>query len=228
MANLKDLSKAELIARLEQMEAQQAAPTPAPTAVTVDAAALMQAIVAAQHAQQHATGAKEERSYKAINAKSVTLGLQIPDPRTGEIRIHLLERKGDFVMLTKEQLTEMQARSPHLFRDGLLAVPDLLEANPNTILDFEAFIETLAFDDIGPRIEAITDLGTLWALFHHIESQRFITHDEKGNPLIEGRDRDAQFVVKEVRLDTKRAALELEVKRRIEALTPVKVNLDGK
>lgn len=227
MTDFSTLSKKELIALLESQKAGQAPAQEAPASpqASVDVTALMQAIVASQAAQRASD--EPEKTYKLVNAQDMSVGLNIPDMRGGSKHV-FLERKGNFIMLTADQIKELQDSHRVLFESGALAVPGLMELNANTILDFDKFIEELAVDDIESRIGAITSEATLWALFHHIESKRFQTHDENGQPFTEGTDRDKTFVVREVRLPQKAAAIETEVKRCLESRTFVKLSLDGK
>jgi hypothetical protein len=230
MTDFSKLSKAQLVAMLEKQSAAPEAPPEAPSApaASVDVTALMSAIVASQQAQSHAASKPEERTYKVINAKAQALGFECRDDKTGAMRQYSLPKQGDFALLPKGQIEDLQQRFPALFTEGYVAVPDLLAMNANHILDFAAFCEQTAENEIEARIEAITDPGTLWALFNHIENQRFVTTDAQGQPLSTGKDRDRMFVVEEIALSPKLNRIETAVKRRLEALTGTKVNLDGK
>jgi hypothetical protein len=227
MPDFSKLSKAQLVELLEKQSAAPAKEPEAPAA-SVDVTALMAAIVASQKAQEHAPPPSEDRVYKVVNAKAQALGFECRDEKTGAMRQYSLPMQGDFVLLPKSQIEDLQQRFPALFDSGYLAVPDLLAMNANHILNFEKFCTDIADNDIESRIDQVTDQGTLWALFNHIENKRFVTTDAQGQPLTTGKDRDKMFVVQEISLSPKLTRIEMAVKRRLEALTGAKVNLDGK
>jgi hypothetical protein len=89
-----------------------------------------------------------------------------------------------------------------------------VESGPNTILDYEQFFQSLSVDEIEPRLEKVTALGTLHGLLNYIESQRFRSQDEQGTPYTEP---DGSPRLEEVRLSGKLAIARSALAQRLGA-----------
>lgn len=219
MEDLSKLTKAELIARLTATEADE------PNTPSIGVADLMKAIVAAQGAAAHPP-VTEEQKYRVVNGKALRVAFECADPRTGQMKQYALPKQNDFVMLSLAEIRNLQQQFPSFFEEGYLVVPELDSMGANAILDFEKFIASIKYTEVDERIAEISSLNTLYGIFNHIESQRFVTTDEHGRPLTEGPDNT--LTVKEVKLPALKDAISRAVKFRIESMSDVRVNLDGK
>jgi hypothetical protein len=238
MEDLTKLTKAELLQRLQAMQtavpsesatvAEKASPQPnLVDDVLAQNQRLVTALVAARTPQTSA--APEPTTHRVENVCGAAVGFQLTDPRTGLSRHYSLERRGAHVDLDGDRMEQLKTKYPSFFAKGYLSAPSAEADNPNVIRDIPAFIAALAYDEIIPRVAAITSIGTLQALFHHIETLRFATHDDQGRPLVEkdpvsGQDRPT---IEERHLDAKAMALELAVQRRLYALSGTRASLDG-
>jgi hypothetical protein len=235
MEDLSKLSKKDLIDLVEKLATKQAELTSepaapvevaAPATTQIDVNALMAALVAAR--QPAPVVSEDNKTYKCVNASGMALGIEVADGRTGLIRTYSLPKTGDFCMLTGSQVEELQEKAPHFFENGYVSVPDLIADNPNVIRHMAKFIAELAFDDIETRIDAITSKDTLFTLFNHIENQRFIHEDAHGKALTDKIGGEDSLVLKEVKLSPKLATIERAVKSRLEEVSGIRINLDGK
>ena len=236
MEDLSKLSKKELLEHIAQLQAKSEAtvapveptPAPVPQTATINVQDLMAALVAAREVQSAPAVAEDTQTYKVINASGMALGIQATDERTGVTRTYSLPKKGDFCKLTRGQVDELRERAPHFFERGYVSVPDLMEDNANVIRNIDKFLAELKFDDIDGRIALITSKDTLFTLFNHIESKRFVHEDERGQPLKNKVGGEEMLVIKEIKLDPKLAAVERAVKTRLEEVSGIRLNLDGK
>lgn len=238
MEDLSKLSKKELLEHIAQLQAKSEATVapeaPAPVAETVPQTAtinvqdLMAALIAAREVQATPAPTEDGTTYKLINASGMALGIQVTDERSGAVRTYSLPKSGDFCKLTRGQVDELREKAPHFFERGYVSVPDLMEDNSNVIRNPDKFLAELKFDDIDTRISAISSKDTLFMLFNHIENKRFRHEDDRGQPLKEKIGGEELLVIKEVKLDPKLAAVERAVKTRLEEVSGIRVNLDGK
>lgn len=163
----------------------------------------------------------EEPKYKIVNTMGSSVSFEVTNPTTGNKEpVHLHER-GHFKELTLAQITDLRDRHPFLFDDGLVSAPDVVPDSPNVIPNIGKFVADLSFDDIDERIAAITSPDVLWALWNHIETQRFTNVDANGVTLTEKEGEITRPVMKEVVVSPKLRTLQMAVQGRITALTTV-------
>jgi len=186
------------------------------------------AVVAGREAPKAMAGNDEQASIRLENVIGYAIGFQVTDPRTGQRRSHSLQKKGDFTMLRPSEIGELRESHPSLFEKGYLSAPEFQPDNDNVIRDPAAWL--FALDDVYTTNEIvgkITSLPSLYLLFNHIEEQRFSHVDEQGRPHIAGEENGRTlYKLEERKIDPKLLAVEMAVKRRIEELQGVKVNLD--
>lgn len=182
--DLTKLTKAELIALLEDSAKEAPPPTTEPGIND-----LVLALVAEKTTTQALRKALEdndqkEKKYKLVNTQGVSLTFGVTNPKTLQRDRHHLEMKGSFVWLTQEQIKEAQEQFPDLFERGYLAVPELIEPNVNTILSYQDFLDGLEVDSVESAIGKIEELNTLYGIYNYIENMRFTHLDESGKPLL--------------------------------------------
>jgi hypothetical protein len=236
--DLSKLTKAELIALLQQQaavpatvpampqgaSAESPAPAPAPSPVDELVRALTGALVASREMPKN-----DESTYRVENVAGCSIAFTVLDDRTGATKFYRLEKRGDHAKLTGHQVNELREKHAHFFDDGYLAVPGVVEESVNTIRDPQKFLDSLTFETVNARIEEITSPASLWTLYNFIETLRFTHLDETGRPLTETDAATGQdyFVMRERSIDPKYLATAMAVQRRIGALTGVRARLDG-
>lgn len=188
-----------------------------------------QQLIAALVGSRNATSESEEdeATYKVYNVSGMTIVFSVSDARGLPKQVRL-EKKTDVAYLTRAQLEELEEFSPHFFDEGYLSVPGYREDNPNTIRNIDAFIESIEFEDIRDRIQQIDSVTTLFSIYNHIQTARFTHLNEDGTPVVE-KDASGNVyrTVREKQVSPKMEAVEIEVQRRIDALTGVKVKRDA-
>lgn len=209
------------------------APVSEPTKVGVDVEAVLEqnarlmeqinqltlAVIAGREAPK-ALATDEKADIKLINTIGYSIAFPVTDPRTGATRQIALRKKDDTVLVRTSELAEALEKYPHYFEKGYISAPDHLPENANTIRDVAKWLGEVTFENVTTVVEEIDSLPTLYLIYNHIEEKRWkavVGEDANGKK---------QHKLEERKLDPKLLTVEMMVKRRIDALNGISVNLD--
>lgn len=230
-----ELSREEALARIAELEALLSTQAPVDEEVVEKAtdedvsrikrleAALKASRKAATAARTLAERATDEPVFEVKNLVGATISIEITDSRGNPKRV-MFEKRGDVHFLTATQILEVNERYSEFFDLGYLSAPEVLPDGPNSIYDYEAFIDEMTVEKIDAKVSAITSIDVLLDLYNVIENRRFVIEDENGKPY---RDAFGQVEIREVKLDSKTRMLEQAIAARAREIGEIILSVDG-
>jgi hypothetical protein len=187
---------------------------------------LMQALIGARNEAAAATQLSEqairEPLYPVTNLGLAAVGFTVFDDR-GQPKDFLLAHKGAVAYLTLAQINEVREKSPSFFAKGYLSC-EVVPTTVNTIPDPGAYLAALEYADISGEIAKLDSTQVLYALFAHIENQRFTHVDEQGRPLT---DEEGHPRLETLEIDPKLMLVQAAVQQRLAALGGNSVSSDA-
>lgn len=182
------------------------------------------------HAQSRALPQATEPTCEVVCVAGCSVSFRITDSK-GNPKDVFLPGRGSRYTLTHEQVRELKEVDENLFEgtQPLLMVSgeEQGEANPNAVASIPRFLAGLGLSAIQDRIQAIDNVPLLYEIYHHIESTRFVTTDERGAPLFHEEDGVKIPTIREVPIEPRVALIEQEVARRVQELTGVRLSIDS-
>lgn len=154
--------------------------------------------------------APESPLFRIENACGARVAFEVTDEKTLQPVHIVLEERGSFRLLTRDQIMELYHKTTEFFDRGYVVAPEVIEPSANVIPDIGKFLDALPLREINARIEQITALNTLFDIYHYIENLRYRSTDDHGQPIL---DRELQPMMEELDIDPKYESVALQVQR---------------